>query len=148
VDPEPRRNFWEKLFELADTGTTILVSSHYMDEAERCHRLAVLDRGHLVADGSPAELTGNLRGRTFTVHAQQPRRIRQKLLQMKGVVSAAQIGNNLRVLCEDKHVHVQQWQRVLEQAGLKAEIQPTEPSLEDVFVAVTNKPAKTSEEAL
>lgn len=146
VDPESRRNFWEKLFELADTGTTILVSSHYMDEAERCHRLAVLDRGHLVADGSPAELTGNLRGRTFAVHAQQPRRIRQKLLQMKGVVSAAQIGNNLRVLCEDKQVEVQQWQRALEQAGLEAEIQPTEPSLEDVFVAVTSKPAKTAED--
>ncbi|OXS13531.1 ABC transporter ATP-binding protein, partial [Zobellella denitrificans] len=49
VDPELRRDFWEKLFELADGGTTILVSTHYMDEAERCHRLAILDRGRLVA---------------------------------------------------------------------------------------------------
>ena len=51
VDPESRRDFWEKLFELADAGTTLLVSTHYMDEAERCHRLAILDRGVLVADG-------------------------------------------------------------------------------------------------
>jgi ABC-2 type transport system ATP-binding protein len=56
VDPESRRDFWEALFELADAGTTVLVSTHYMDEAERCHRLAILDRGALVADGTPAEL--------------------------------------------------------------------------------------------
>ena len=53
VDPESRRDFWEALFELADAGTTVLVSTHYMDEAERCHRLAILDRGALVADGTP-----------------------------------------------------------------------------------------------
>ncbi|KAG1555260.1 hypothetical protein G6F50_012878 [Rhizopus delemar] len=57
VDPESRRDFWEALFELADAGTTVLVSTHYMDEAERCHRLAILDRGALVADGTPAELS-------------------------------------------------------------------------------------------
>ena len=62
VDPESRRDFWENLFELADAGTTILVSTHYMDEAERCHRLAILDRGVLVADGTPAELTRRARG--------------------------------------------------------------------------------------
>src|SRR5688572_14373278 len=64
VDPESRRDFWETLFDLADAGTTLLVSSHYMDEAERCHRLAILDHGRLVADGTPDELTGALRGRT------------------------------------------------------------------------------------
>ena len=63
VDPESRRDFWEKLFDLADAGTTILVSTHYMDEAERCHRIAILDVGRLVADGTPAELTHALAGR-------------------------------------------------------------------------------------
>ncbi|MDX1516918.1 MAG: ABC transporter ATP-binding protein, partial [Woeseiaceae bacterium] len=56
VDPQSRRDFWSNLFRLAEGGTTILVSTHYMDEAERCHRLAILDRGVKVADGSPAEL--------------------------------------------------------------------------------------------
>lgn len=147
VDPESRRDFWEKLFELADAGTTILVSSHYMDEAERCHRLAVLDHGCLVADGSPAELTGGLEGRTFEVHAQQPRRARQKLLQMAGIISAAQIGNNLRVLCGESQVDVQQWQKELDEAGLQAQINPIAPNLEDVFVAVTNKPEHIPEAA-
>ncbi len=67
VDPESRRDFWEKLFDLADAGTTILVSTHYMDEAERCHRIAILDRGALVADGTPDELTRALAGRTLEV---------------------------------------------------------------------------------
>ena len=56
VDPQSRRDFWANLFRLADGGTTILVSTHYMDEAERCHRLAILDRGVKVADGTPQEL--------------------------------------------------------------------------------------------
>ncbi len=57
VDPQSRREFWESLFELADAGTTLLVSTHYMDEAERCTRLAILDDGRVVADGTPRELS-------------------------------------------------------------------------------------------
>jgi len=63
VDPESRRDFWASLFELADAGTTLLVSTHYMDEAERCHRLAILERGRLVADGTPQDLIASLPGR-------------------------------------------------------------------------------------
>src|SRR6478735_8894542 len=80
VDPESRRDFWEKLFELADGGTTILVSTHLMDEAERCHRLVILDHGKLVGDGTPKELMAQLDGRTFEVHAAQPRRMQPALM--------------------------------------------------------------------
>jgi len=69
VDPESRRDFWASLFELADAGTTLLVSTHYMDEAERCHRLAILERGRLVADGTPQALTAALPGRVWLVQA-------------------------------------------------------------------------------
>jgi ABC-2 type transport system ATP-binding protein len=62
VDPQSRREFWDSLFDLVDAGTTILVSTHLMDEAERCHRLAILDHGKLVADGSPHELMDALPG--------------------------------------------------------------------------------------
>src|SRR3546814_2830405 len=65
VGPESRRDFWEKLFDLADAGTTILVSTHYMDEAERCHRLAILDSGVLVADGVPEQLAAQPDGRVL-----------------------------------------------------------------------------------
>ncbi|RDZ29764.1 ABC transporter ATP-binding protein [Lysobacter silvisoli] len=137
VDPESRRDFWEKLFELADAGTTLLVSTHYMDEAERCHRLAILDRGVLVADGTPAELTGALAGRTLEVRAQQPRQAQRALLRLPGVLSVAQIGNDLRVLSAAGGDVAAQARQALAQAGLQAEVGASQPNLEDVFVAAT-----------
>ena len=125
VDPESRRDFWEKLFELADAGTTILVSTHYMDEAERCHRLAILDHGVLVADGTPAALAQALEGRTFVVSAANPRRAAEQLHSVPGVVSVAQIGNELRVLTDGR-------------APLGDAV-AVKPSLEDVFVAATRR---------
>ena len=74
VDPQSRREFWDSLFELADDGTTLLVSTHYMDEAERCTRLAILDHGRIVADGTPRELLDHLPGRTLLVETADPRR--------------------------------------------------------------------------
>ncbi|TGQ69924.1 ABC transporter ATP-binding protein, partial [Mesorhizobium sp. M8A.F.Ca.ET.207.01.1.1] len=94
---ESRRDFWEALFELADAGTTVLVSTHYMDEAERCHRLAIVDRGALVADGTPAALCAGLQGRTLQVTASQPRLASRALADLPGVLSVAQIGSHLRV---------------------------------------------------
>jgi ABC-2 type transport system ATP-binding protein len=138
VDPESRRDFWEALFELADAGTTLLVSTHYMDEAERCHRLAILDRGALVADGTPGELTHALAGRTVLVHAVQPRSARQALAQAHGVLSAAQIGNTLRVLTDAEGDPAQRVRDALAAAGQNAEVDAVEPSLEDVFVAATH----------
>ncbi|MCK7596155.1 ABC transporter ATP-binding protein [Microbulbifer sp. CAU 1566] len=142
VDPESRRDFWEKLFELADAGTTILVSTHYMDEAERCHRLAILDRGRLVADGSPAELTGDLNGRTLLVDTAQQRRAKQAILAVPGVISAAQIGNSLRVLSGPQQDCREKIKEALSAAGITAQVGPVTPSLEDVFVAVTQQQSK------
>jgi len=141
VDPESRRDFWEALFELADAGTTLLVSTHYMDEAERCHRLAILDRGALVADGTPAELTHALAGRTVLVHATQPRRAQRAIAQAPGMLSAAQIGNSLRVLTDEEGDPAQRVRDALAAAGQDARVEPVEPSLEDVFVAATHERA-------
>src|SRR5690606_26844683 len=72
VDPQSRREFWDSLFELADAGTTLLVSTHYMDEAERCTRIAILDAGRVVADGTPRELMRGLPGTTLVIDTAQP----------------------------------------------------------------------------
>ncbi|HET7655782.1 MAG TPA: ABC transporter ATP-binding protein [Luteimonas sp.] len=139
VDPESRRDFWDKLFELADAGTTLLVSTHYMDEAERCHQLAILDRGRLVADGSPDALTGALRGRTFEVASAQPRRAQEALRELDGVLSVAQIGNSVRVLAEegiDGDEALRRFHAALPDTGDRVE--PVTPNLEDVFVAATH----------
>jgi ABC-2 type transport system ATP-binding protein len=147
VDPESRRDFWEKLFELADTGTTILVSTHYMDEAERCHRLAILDQGVLVANGTPDELTTRLAGRTLAVQAQQPRRAQQALVPVPGVLSVAQIGNTLRVLTAENDDAAQRVEAVLRAAGLQADVALSDPNLEDVFVAATHREDREREAA-
>ena len=137
VDPESRRDFWEKLFDLADGGTTLLVSTHYMDEAERCHRIAILDSGRLVADGTPGELTSALVGRTLEVHAAQPRRAQQALVGLPGVLSVAQIGNSLRVLTAANGDASARVAEALRNAGLQAEVSSAQPNLEDVFVSAT-----------
>ncbi|CAM4147040.1 ABC transporter ATP-binding protein [Stenotrophomonas pavanii] len=137
VDPESRRDFWEALFELADAGTTVLVSTHYMDEAERCHRLAILDRGALVADGTPAELCARLQGRTLQVTASQPRLASRALADLPGVLSVAQIGTHLRVLCNEGAADIAVLGRALANADPQARIETVAPNLEDVFVAAT-----------
>jgi ABC-2 type transport system ATP-binding protein len=145
VDPESRRGFWEALFDLADTGTTILVSTHYMDEAERCHRLAILDHGALVAEGTPAMLTRALEGRSLQVEAAQPRRAQQAILKVPGVLSVAQVGNALRVL-SDGHAPSgdsmrQRLTLALAAADTSATVEASPASLEDVFVAATRTDA-------
>ena len=134
VDPQSRRDFWASLFELADAGTTLLVSTHYMDEAERCHRLAILQRGRLVADGSPAALCEALPGRVWLLQAPRAREAELALRGRPGILGVAQIGTQLRVLAEPS---MSESALLALLAGKATEIAPVAPNLEDVFVAAT-----------
>ncbi|WP_101758162.1 ABC transporter ATP-binding protein [Oceanicoccus sp. KOV_DT_Chl] len=135
VDPENRRDFWEKLFDLCDQGVTILVSTHYMDEAERCHQLAILDRGQMRTEGSPAQLMDDLPAHVIEVDANNLRAIKTRVLALPDVLSAAQQGLRLRVLVDKKEPDpMSLLQQVL---GKDAHCHPVRPSLEDVFVTVT-----------
>jgi ABC-2 type transport system ATP-binding protein len=138
VDPRSRRDFWAKLFELSDAGTTILVSTHYMDEAERCHRLAILDRGIKVADGAPADLQENTGMTIIEVLAEAPPRAQSVLAGLPEVKSVTQLGVRLRVLVPS-HIDapLDLISGVLSKAGLDADSKVVSASLEDVFVAVT-----------
>lgn len=138
VDPESRRDFWEKLFELADGGTTLLVSTHYMDEAERCHRLAILDQGVLVADGTPTDLGRGLQDRTLLASSEQPRRAAALISAFPGIASVAQVGNQLRVLVEESFTDLDALDRHLQAQDPSSHIERVPPSLEDVFVAATH----------
>src|SRR3546814_3798358 len=131
VVPESRRDFWEKLFELADAGTTILVSTHYMDEAERCHRLAILDSGVLVADGVPEQLAAQLDGRVLRVRSRQPRLAQASLVDTQGVLSVAQIGSELRLLASSGEALRERVAQRLRDAGIEAEVVPIRPNLGD-----------------
>jgi len=139
VDPQSRREFWDSLFDLVDAGTTILVSTHLMDEAERCHRLAILDHGKLVADGSPRELMDALPGVALLVECEAPRKAQAVLTGFPDVVALAQVGANLRVLTRDGHHAREAIAQHLKEAGIDARVEPTPPNLEDVFVAATKR---------
>lgn len=141
VDPQSRRDFWAKLFDLADRGTTILVSTHYMDEAERCHRLAILDRGAKVADGTPQELKANTGMHVVEVLADNPFAAQAAVSEVPSVASVTQLGVRLRILLPDSVADpVERVRRALDAAGIDATAELSAPGLEDVFVAVTLKP--------
>ena len=145
VDPQSRRDFWAKLFELAEAGTTILVSTHYMDEAERCHRLAILDRGVKVADGTPQELKESTGMHVVEVLADDPFAAQKLVDTVPGVVSVTQLGIRLRVLIPDSvDDPVERVAARLERGNLAASATLSSAGLEDVFVAVTLKPGQAA----
>ena len=140
VDPQTRRDFWDKLFQLVDDGTTILVSTHYMDEAERCHNLAILDHGRIVADGAPENLMREINSDVVEVESDLPRQVARELVGKTHIVSVTQLGARQRVLVDKRQGAASDYvQQILDSAGLKAVCRITHPSLEDVFVTVTSK---------
>ena len=144
VDPQNRREFWEQLFDLCDQGTTILVSSHYMDEAERCHKLAILEDGIKKADDSPQALITNLPAKVVEIQAPDLRKIKEILTKLPQVISAAQLGTHLRVLINEtvaQPIDFLQQQACL---STKDKFTLVRASLEDVFVTCTGKEAITA----
>ncbi len=138
VDPQSRRDFWSNLFRLAKGGTTILLSTHYMDEAERCHRLAILARGVKVADGTPEELRQHTGMQVVEISAPDPWAVQKVLETVADIASVTQLGMRLRALVpETIPGAVAVVQKCLEQNDIDARVVLTEPSLEDVFVAAT-----------
>lgn len=138
VDPQSRRDFWERLFALAEAGATILVSTHYMDEAERCHGLAILAEGRVVAEGTPRDLMNGVGADVFEVEGADGSEAPKLLRELPWVHGVTQLGVRLRVLA-DRSVRdaASQLRSVLEQHGIHAKIENTHASLEDVFVVAT-----------
>jgi len=138
VDPQSRRDFWESLFELVDRGTTILVSTHYMDEAERCHGLAILDRGRLAAEGSPRQLMDAIDAVVIEIEADDVRAARHALDNQDYVKSVAQLGNRLHALLDPHRPDPEGSVRaLLAKQGVQGKVERVRASLEDVFVAAT-----------
>ena len=139
VDPESRRDFWETLFELLDQGTTILVSTHYMDEAERCHELAIIENGHVAASGSPRSLMDRIDGMVVEVETEDFRSVRLALQSQSWVKSVTQLGSRMHVLLRDREEEpAAMVQSIMEKQGVEGTARTEHPNLEDVFVAVTH----------
>lgn len=139
VDPQNRRDFWEQLFDLSESGTSILVTTHYMDEAERCHGLAIMELGYIRADGSPNELMQQMGAHVIEVSHPNLRQLKSELILNREIKSAAQLGARLRVLVDNKISDPMGWLRQIRPELTESEIRQVPPNLEDVFVTVTGQ---------
>ena len=138
VDPQSRRDFWEGLFELVDEGTTILVSTHYMDEAERCHRLAIFDNGRVALEGEPRRLKEEIGALVLDVESAYPRRVSAQLASDPYIRSVTQLGSRLHILADQEGNGKARIHRILADTDPGARIVQAAATLEDVFVAATN----------
>jgi ABC-2 type transport system ATP-binding protein len=138
VDPQSRREFWRSLFSIVDDGATVLVSTHYMDEAERCHGLVILDAGRVVAAGTPRELMDSVKSAVVEVETADTQAAQRRLEGERGVESVTQLGSRLRVqVAADVAQPLELVDRLLARGGVDATATLARPTLEDVFVAAT-----------
>ncbi len=138
VDPQSRRDFWESLFTLVERGVTILVSTHYMDEAERCHRLAILAEGRRVAEGEPKRLMADIPASVVEIEAGDIAAARTALQADGAVRSVAQLGTRLHALLDPAVAEpAARVSARLRDGAVAAEVAQVHASLEDVFVAAT-----------
>ncbi|HEV2690643.1 MAG TPA: ABC transporter ATP-binding protein [Bryobacteraceae bacterium] len=138
VDPIARRTFWDLIYQLSAAGHTIFVSTHYMDEAEYCHRLALMYRGRIIALGTPAELKRSLESH-YLLHLEISDVLgSMKILEkLAGVSDVAVFGGGLHVTVADGASAIPAIRGALEQAGITVDVlEPIQPSMEDVFVAM------------
>ena len=144
VDPVSRRDFWRILYQLVREGVTIFVSTAYLDEAERCSRLALLHEGRLLGVGTPDEIKGLMTGALLEVRTSAPRRTAALLRARLTGASVGLFGDRVHVVTRDPVGTERQTRELVAAAGFElVSIRSVEPSLEDVFVSVLaeQKPA-------
>ena len=137
VDPKARREFWDEIHELAAEGLTVLVSTHYMDEAERCHEIAYIAYGDLLAHGTVDEVVGASRLTTFNVSGEGLAELSAKLEHTPGVDMVAPFGTSLHVSGRDGEALAAAIAPYRESPSLVWE--RAEPTLEDVFIDLMNR---------
>jgi ABC-2 type transport system ATP-binding protein len=144
VDPVSRRNFWGLIRRLADQGTTIMVTTHYMDEAELCDSLGFIYQGRLIAQGSPAVIKSEtFRRPVIEVEIADLRRASDLLTDWDAVEEVVRIGTRLRVVLGPEQAGAPEVGEFLTRAGLPPRwVHDVEPSVEDLFVSFVDKERK------
>lgn len=136
VDPRARREFWQMLHQLSDRGISILVSTHYMDEAERCHRVAYLSYGQLLANGTIPSIIQAQNLTTYKVSGNKLTLLENHLLKIKGIEQTVIFGNNLFVTARNEHALKSILQQAISPAYEMCKVQTT---LEDAFTWLMKK---------
>ena len=132
VDPKARRDFWEEIHRLSAAGITILVSTHYMDEAERCHRLAYIAYGSLLATGTASEVVAGCRLHTWEISGEDIHHLAERLRGMPGADQVATFGATLHVSGQDRTRLQDSLRTLAEDTGVG--VVAVTPSLEDAFI--------------
>jgi ABC-2 type transport system ATP-binding protein len=146
VDPIARRGFWDLIYELSAAGRTIFVTTHYMEEAEYCHRLALMHGGRVIALGSPRELKDQLRSRHLLELVSSDLFESMGIVQAQpGVLDVAVFGGGLHISVENEASAIPRLTQALRERGITIErLAPIEPSMEDVFVAMIETAGRES----
>jgi len=139
VDPITRRQFWDLIHEMAEGGVTVFVTTHYMEEAEYCNRLALIFRGRIVALGTPSELKrDSMKGELLLVECAPLGDAVETLQSAPGVMDAAVFGNALHLVVADAALAMPQLESFLAARDISvSRMEKIRPSLEDVFVSLT-----------
>ena len=148
VDPISRRAFWNLLYELAGSGTTIMVTTHYMDEAEHCQNLAFIQHGQIVASGSPVDIKENkMRGQVLEIDCDQPALAIPALRRMEVFEEVALYGALIHAVAEEVEVLKPRIKQQLAMAGVQVQtMDRIAPSLEDVFISSARVPTSVGEQ--
>jgi len=140
VDPVSRRDFWRILYSLVAEGVAILTSTAYLDEAERCHRVALLHEGRLLFCDTPAALKRQLPGGVVSLRSKEPRQLFETLKSAAGVANQVLVGDGVHLFVDDAPRRIPELRARLEAANLPFdEIAEAAPSIEDLFVAAVGK---------
>jgi ABC-2 type transport system ATP-binding protein len=147
VDPISRRQFWELIYGLSERGITVFVTTHYMDEAEYCDRLALMYRGELIAVGSPEKLkTQLMEEEVLEVLCERPQDAMGEVEAIQGVKEAALFGKGLHLVARDGEEAARRVKEFLERKGYRVDrVEKILPSLEDVFVSLIEARDKLEE---
>ena len=146
VDPVARRQFWDLINELAQGGTTILVSTHYMEEAEYCNRLVLMNRGRVIALDEPGGLRARMEEPLLEIRTPEPPHAVDALKKMDGVLEAAMFGRKVHVVVEDEGLAREGIPALFAERDIPLEgIERVAPSLEDVFVALVREEGGAAE---
>jgi ABC-2 type transport system ATP-binding protein len=140
VDPVSRRDFWRILYSLLEEGIAILMSTAYLDEAERCHRVALLHQGRILFCETPAKLKTHLKGAVLSVISPEPRRLRAELDGANGVLNALLVGDGMHLVVDDAARRIPELRAKLQKAGLSFDrLEEVAPTIEDLFIATTSR---------
>jgi ABC-2 type transport system ATP-binding protein len=144
VDPIARRTFWSLIYQLSDEGHTVFVSTHYMDEAEYCHRLALMYRGRIIALGSPQELKDHLRSHNLMNLVSSDLLESMKILERTtGVLDVAVFGGGLHVTVQEPAATGERIRGALRDRNISIRnLELIQPSMEDIFVAMIEEEEK------